>query len=112
VRSYLVDAEFSKQSLPAYQPSLTAIGLSSEAGGPAAGQPNAVVYFYWPGRKLPSQPSGVHNNTLELHYQLAALGGILQLLQGEEDFVCFYSDDATAPLNPRAGLEQVAFHAR
>jgi hypothetical protein len=91
---------------------LTVIALSAEAGGPTAGQPNAVVYFYWPGRELPSKPSGVHNNTLELHYPLAAFGGILRLLQEAGEVFCYYAEDSTDPLSPRAGLEQRGFHAR
>ena len=110
VRSYRVVAEFSPASLPTYQPSLTVVVLAADPVGPTAGRPNAVAYFYWPGRKLPATPSGVHNNTLELHYPLAALGGILQMLENSTDVVCYYTEDASDPLSPRAGLQQQNFH--
>jgi hypothetical protein len=110
VRSYRIVAEFNKASLPASQPSLTVIDLSSETGGPTAGQPNAVAYFYWPGKKLPARASTVHNNTLELHYPLAAFGGIVQMLQGSTDVYCYYENDPNDASGPRAGLEQKNFH--
>jgi len=112
VKSYVVNAEFSPLSLPAYQPSLTVIGLSSESAGPTGGQPNAVVYFYWPGRKLPLKPSSVTNNTLLLYYPIGAFGGILQLLQGPQEVYCYYDDDHADPLGPRAGLKQKNFNVR
>ena len=111
VRSYRVVAEFSSLKLPAYQPSLTIIALAADPAGPTAGQPNAVAYFYWPGRKLPVKPSGVHNNTLELHYPIGALGGVIQMLESSADVVCYYTEDASDPLSPRAGLQQQNFHA-
>lgn len=89
---------------------VTVIDLASDPCGPQAGRPNAVVYFYWPGRKLPAKPSQVHNNTLELHYPLSALAGILQMLQSSTDVICYYNVDASDGLSPHAGLQQSNFH--
>ena len=112
VKSYIVDAQFRSLSLPPSQPSPTMIGLSSKPNGPTAGQPNAVIYFYWPGRKIPTKPSAVHNNTLELHYPIGAFGGILQLLQAPVDLYCFYDEDPADPLTPKVGLQQKVFIPR
>jgi hypothetical protein len=110
VRSYRVVAEFGVNPLPAYQPSLTVIGLSAERNGPTAGQPNAVAYFHWPGKAFPARPSPVHNNTLELHYPIGSLGAIMQLLRGKQAVFCYYDADPADPLGPRAGLMQKQFN--
>jgi hypothetical protein len=111
IRSYWVDAGFS-ETLPESQPSLTAIALSSEVGGPTAGQPNAVAYFYWPGRPLPKTPTKVHNHTLELHYPLSAFGGIQEMLESGGDLHCYYSSNPKDPLGPRSGIRQGRFRNR